>query len=59
MSGKGSSPRPMPNREQFDKNFDAIFNKHKEDKKPKDKKDKNNGSISTVYTQEPLRTLDS
>ena len=48
MSGKGSSPRPMPNREQFDKNFDAIFNKHKEDKKPKDKKDKNNGSISTV-----------
>jgi len=40
MSGKGSSPRPLPNREQFDKNFDAIFNKPKEDKKPetKDKK---------------------
>lgn len=23
--GKGDAPRPMPNREQFEKNFDLIF----------------------------------
>lgn len=25
--GKGSAPRPMPDKEAFDKNFDAVFNK--------------------------------
>lgn len=25
--GKGDKPRPMPNREQFEKNFDLIFGK--------------------------------
>jgi len=34
MAGKGSRPRPMPNRAGFDSNWDAIFgkNKDKEDK---------------------------
>jgi len=27
MSGKGSSPRPIPNPETFDNNWDAIFGK--------------------------------
>jgi hypothetical protein len=27
--GKGDKPRPIPNREQFDKNFEAIFGKKK------------------------------
>lgn len=36
--GKGSDPRPMEiTKEEFDKNFDRIFNKNK---KPKTKKDK-------------------
>ncbi len=26
---KGSTPRPIPNREQFESNFDAIFGKPK------------------------------
>jgi hypothetical protein len=25
--GKGDMPRPMPNKEQFDKNFETIFGK--------------------------------
>ena len=25
--GKGSSPRPIPNRKQFEENFDRIFGK--------------------------------
>jgi hypothetical protein len=27
--GKGDKPRPMPNKEQFDANFEAIFGKRK------------------------------
>jgi len=27
MSGKGSSPRPIPNRKQFEDNWDKIFGK--------------------------------
>ena len=37
--GKGDKPRPMPNREQFKKNFEAIFGK----KPNKEEKDKQNG----------------
>ena len=34
MSGKGSKQRPMDiDKEQFDKNFDAIFGKKKKEKK--------------------------
>lgn len=33
--GKGDTPRPMPNREQFEKNFEAIFGK--KEKKPEEK----------------------
>tara|TARA_R110000803_G_scaffold39361_3_gene84976 strand:- start:996 stop:1232 length:237 start_codon:yes stop_codon:yes gene_type:complete len=40
--GKGSAPRPMPNRAKFENNFDAIFNKEENnmlevssEKKPK------------------------
>lgn len=33
--GKGDKPRPIPNREQFERNFDAIFGKkNKEEKQP-------------------------
>lgn len=32
--GKGDTPRPIPNREQFEKNFDLIFGR-------KEKKDGN------------------
>ena len=35
MSGKGSAPRPIPNREQYESNYDAIFGKQK---KPEYKK---------------------
>ena len=35
MNGKGSAPRPMPNRETYESNFDAIF--RSKEKKPKDK----------------------
>lgn len=34
MSGKGDAPRPIPNRQQYEDNFDAIFRKNK---KPKPK----------------------
>jgi hypothetical protein len=34
MSGKGSSPRPIPDRETFENNFDAIFRKDKKEDKP-------------------------
>ena len=37
--GKGSSPRPIPNRKQFEDNWDNIFRKKDGDKsKPADKK---------------------
>jgi len=29
MSGKGSSPRPIPNQQQYEENFDRIFGKKK------------------------------
>ena len=35
MNGKGSAPRPMPNRETYESNFDAIFGT--KGKEPKDK----------------------
>lgn len=34
MSGKGSAPRPIPDRKSYEDNFDAIFNK-KSEPKPK------------------------
>ena len=38
MNGKGDKQRPMDiNKEQFDKNFDAIFGKKKKEKKDGDK----------------------
>ena len=38
MSGKGSKQRPMDiDKEQFDKNFDAIFGKKKKEKNNADK----------------------
>ena len=33
MTGKGSAPRPMPDRKRYEDNYDAIFGK----KKPKPK----------------------
>jgi len=36
MSGKGSSPRPIPNPEKFQANWDSVFGKGEQiDKKPK------------------------
>lgn len=32
MSGKGDAPRPIPNRKQYEANYDAIFRKKKEPK---------------------------
>ena len=40
MSGKGSAPRPMPNRKGYESNWDAIFRKSNEVDKDKDSKDK-------------------
>lgn len=45
MSGKGSSPRPIPNPETFDNNWDAIFGKanvkdHSDEDIEKEKKSK-------------------
>jgi len=34
--GKGSAPRPIPDRKEYEKNWDAIFGK--KEKKPSDKK---------------------
>jgi len=42
MSGKGSSPRPMPNPEKFRENFDLIFGK---------KDDKNSSSTQRTLAQ--------
>jgi hypothetical protein len=28
--GKGDKPRPMPNKEQFDKNWESVFGKKQE-----------------------------
>lgn len=33
MSGKGSKPRPMPNRDQYENNWDAIFGNKKNEVK--------------------------
>ena len=44
--GKGWKPRPLPNREQFDKNWADIFKKHEADnnrkKKPEEKPNDSN-----------------
>lgn len=32
MAGKGSAPRPIPDKEKFEKNWDAIFKKPKPEK---------------------------
>lgn len=34
MSGKGDKPRPFSDREQYDRNFDAIFRKPKDKHEP-------------------------
>ena len=40
MTGKGDKQRPMDiDKEQFDKNFEAIFGKKKKEKKEKGNKD--------------------
>lgn len=31
--GKGSAPRPIPNRKTFEDNWDKIFNKEKKDER--------------------------
>ena len=38
--GKGSSPRPISNKEQFDKNWDLIFGNNKNNENAKSEGDK-------------------
>lgn len=40
MSGKGSTPRPIPDRKKYESEFDRIFGKNKKKKETKDKKEK-------------------
>ena len=40
MSGKGDKPRPMKDRERFEKEFDRIFNQRKEKKDEKTRRNK-------------------
>jgi len=40
MSGKGSRPRPIPNRKKYEAEFDRIFGKRAKKKTTKEKKDK-------------------
>lgn len=52
--GKGDAPRPMPNKEQFDKNFETIFGK-KPIRTLKDyiqQKENQNGDKTKVSTKE-------
>lgn len=40
MTGKGSTPRPIPDREKYESEFDRIFGKREKKKPTKEKKDK-------------------
>jgi len=40
MTGKGSTPRPIPDRKKYESEFDRIFGKNKKKKETKDKKEK-------------------
>jgi hypothetical protein len=40
MAGKGSRPRPIPNRKKYEAEFDRIFGKREKKKETKEKKDK-------------------
>lgn len=40
MTGKGSRPRPIPNREKYEAEFDRIFGKRAKKKETKEKKEK-------------------
>jgi hypothetical protein len=40
--GKGDKPRPIPNREQFEKNFDLIFKRKEKQNGNKTKPDEEN-----------------
>lgn len=42
MAGKGSKPRPIPDKEKFDKEWDRIFGT-KEQEKKKQAQDRRNG----------------
>jgi hypothetical protein len=39
MNGKGSRPRPIPDKKTFAENWDKIFGKREKKKETKDKKD--------------------
>ena len=40
MTGKGSRPRPIPDRKKYEAEFDRIFGKREKKKETKEKKDK-------------------
>ena len=40
MNGKGSRPRPIPDKKTFAENWDKIFGKRKKKKETKDKEKK-------------------
>jgi hypothetical protein len=37
MTGKGSTPRPIPDREKYESEFDRIFGKREKKKETKEK----------------------
>ena len=39
MTGKGSTPRPIPDRKKYESEFDRIFGKREKKKPTKEKKD--------------------
>jgi hypothetical protein len=48
--GKGDAPRPIQNKDQFDKNWDEIFNKSKEEKCVNYEIEADNDHISILAT---------
>ena len=40
MTGKGSTPRPIPDRKKYESEFDRIFGNREKKKPTKEKKDK-------------------
>jgi hypothetical protein len=49
--GKGSKPRPVSDKKKFDDNWDAIFNKNKDDSKTKEEVKDGNSSSEKMCLQ--------
>lgn len=53
MSGKGSAPRPIPDRQAFESNWDAIFGKQKASQ-PETELENEHGSDKTSRTTDSI-----